>query len=308
MVYAVTATNPQGEKLRLELAHPEEHNIVITDISGLGPVKANVNISDSATIDGGAYNGSRLSSRNIVMMFDLSLAADAEFARHILYRYFPVKKQIYLDIETVERKLRAIGVIESNEPNIFSNQETVQVSMLCADPYLYSTAGGQTTIFSGIDPLFEFKFPADDSTLVDKSGWDLLEFGEILHKQENTVNYQGDVDTGVIITIHALNPVKNITIYNSRTREFIKIKTDYIEALTGVAYNAGDDIIINTKRRQKSVELLRAGITYNILNSMTRDSSWLQLQKGDNVFAYNAEEGAIELQFKIDNDVVYHGI
>lgn len=308
MIYAVTAINPQGEKLRLELNRPEEHNIIITDISGLGPVKANVNISDSATIDGGAFNGARLSTRNIVMTFDLRLAADAEFARHVLYQYFPVKKQIYLDIETVERELRAIGVIESLEPNIFTDAETSQISMICADPFLYSTAKGQTTMFSGIDPLFEFKFPADDSTLVDENGWDMLEFGEIMHKQENTVFYHGDADTGVIITIHALAPVENITIYNSRTREFMRIKTDYIETLTGTAYGEGDDIIINTKRGQKSMRLLRVGRYYNILNALTRDSKWLQLQKGDNVFAYNAEEGALEVQFKIENDVVYHGV
>jgi hypothetical protein len=41
---------------------------------------------------------------------------------------------------------------------------------------------------------------------------------------------------------------------------------------------------------------------------LTKDTDWFQLAKGDNVFAYVAEEGIQNLQFKIENQTVYEGI
>ena len=102
--------------------------------------------------------------------------------------------------------------------------------------------------------------------------------------------------------------VKDIVIYNARTREVMRINTDFIQTLTGQAYGAGDDIIINTKRGEKSVTLLRAGLTTNILNCLGKGSSWFQLSKGDNIFIYNATEGAMSIQFKIENDTIYEGV
>ena len=136
----------------------------------------------------------------------------------------------------------------------------------------------------------------------------LINFGDIVHMYENVVTYKGDASVGIIITIHALDTVKDIVIYNARTREVMRINTDFIQTLTGQAYGAGDDIIINTKRGEKSVTLLRAGLTTNILNCLGKGSSWFQLSKGDNIFIYNATEGAMSIQFKIENDTIYEGV
>ena len=54
--------------------------------------------------------------------------------------------------------------------------------------------------------------------------------------------------------------------------------------------------------------LVREGKTYNILNCLSKDSDWFQLTKGDNLFAYTADEGANNLQFTIENRIVYEGV
>ena len=70
---------------------------------------------------------------------------------------------------------------------------------------------------------------------------------------------------------------------------------------------SGDEIVINTMKGEKSIVLIREGIVTNILNCLSKDSDWFTLSKGDNVFAFTAEEGLDSLQFYIENYIVYEG-
>lgn len=136
----------------------------------------------------------------------------------------------------------------------------------------------------------------------------LIEFGEIKNETEQTVYYSGDAEIGVVITIHAIGNVRNITIYNTGTREVMRIDTDKLEKLTGSGMVAGDEIIISTIKGDKSITLLRNGIYTNILNCLDKDSDWFQLSKGDNIFAYVVEEGTTNVQFKIENRTAFEGV
>lgn len=71
MIKKVIVTNYLGESLEMELARPEVSGLAITDIEGLGPVKATINTSEIATGDGALYNSAKLETRNIVMTLDL---------------------------------------------------------------------------------------------------------------------------------------------------------------------------------------------------------------------------------------------
>lgn len=302
MIKKVIATNYLGESLEMELARPEVSGLAITSIDGLGPVKATINTSEIATGDGALYNSAKLETRNIVLNLDFRFGKDIEDVRHITYKYFPIKRYITLTFETDHRTLDAFGYVEANEPDIFQEHETAQISIICPDPYFYATNGKTLTLFSGVNPKFEFPF--ENNSAKNK----LINFGDIVHMYENVIKYKGDASVGIIITIHALDYVKDIVIYNAGTREVIRLNTDFIQTLTGQAYGAGDDIIINTKRGEKSITLLRGGLTTNILNCLGKGSSWFQLSKGDNIFIYNATEGAMSVQFKIENDTIYEGI
>lgn len=302
MIKSVTVTNYLGDSIKLELTRPELSGFVVTSITGLGSGTADINTTDVSTNDGSVYNSARAQTRNIVLSLQYLFKNTIEDVRHLSYKYFPIKKKVKLRIETDNRNLEIEGYVESNEPDIFSKEESADISIVCPYPFFYSGDGVQTTIFSGIEPLFEFPFSNESLSE------NLLMMGAIQNKTENVIVYNGDVEIGVTITIHAIGDASGISIYNVTTRESMVINTDKIKTFTGSGIIAGDDIIICTVKGRKSVTLLRAGNTYNILNCMDRNTDWFQLSKGDNVFAYVAETGTVNLQFKIENQLVYEGV
>lgn len=307
MIYSLAVTNFLGDRIRLELGKPENTGFLVKSITGLGPVKANVNTTEVATNDGSMFNSARLSQRNIViqMVFVNSIyGEDIEEIRQKSYKYFPIKKNVELVIETDNRYVRTTGYIESNEPDIFSKQEGTQISIICPDPYFYSASedGDNVTDFYSIDPMFEFPFSNESLTET------LLVFGEIQIKTEGVITYTGDSEIGVMIYIHAIGPAEHINIYNTETREVMTIDTVKLEKLTGQGLIAGDDIIINTLKGEKSITLVRNGVSYNILNCLDKNTDWFTLVKGDNIFAFTADSGVTNLQFRIENKVIYEGV
>jgi len=301
MIKSITVTNHLNESIKLELGFPERSGFLIQEISGLGPVKADINVSELSNIDGSIYNSARLPSRNIVFKLVLLESPTIEDTRQKSYKYFPIKKRVRLLIETTNRTAEIFGYVESNEPIIFSRQETTQISIVCPNPYFYSE-GKQITTFTGFERVFSFPF--SNESLSDK----LLIMGNILKNQMQTVLYEGDSEIGFNIEIHAVGTAKNVMIYNVNTLENMKIDTDKLIALTGQPIIMGDSIFISTIKGDKSIQLLREGVYYNIINCLDRDATWMFLRKGDNVFAFDAEEGGANLYFRIINQVIYQGI
>lgn len=301
MIKSFTVTNPKGESLKLELTRPELSGLIVQSIEGLGPTKATINTGETATMDGSLFNSARASNRNIVITLALMFAPTVEDSRHKTYKYFPVKKRIRLDFETDRRSVYTYGYVESNEPAIFSSQETVQISIICPDPYFYEkeqTVSG----FYGVEPLFEFPFlnePVDAKA---------LELSRIRLDSRAILVYEGDADTGALISIYAKGDAKNITLYNTGTMESLAIDTDKIETITGTPYGTGDDILVSTIKGDLYVKLLRKGVYTNIISALKRGADFFQLSNGDNIFAYVAEEGNenIVVTFRYNN--AYGGI
>lgn len=302
MIKSVTATNFIGESITINLSEEfPDHGLILIGMDGVSSPTANINTTELASMDGDMFNSSKALKRNMTLQFMYTFAPTVEDARQRTYRYFPTKKEVEIEIETDKRILVTKGYVETNEPNIFSKQETTQISIICPDPWFYSKKEA-TTIFSGIEPMFEFVF--SNESLTNK----LLIMGEILNQSERTVIYEGDADVGMTITIHALGEVGNITIYNVRTRESMTINNDKIKDLTGAKFDKPDDIIICTERGKKSATLLRSGHYTNILNCIERASDWLTLTKGGNILAYVTDYGSENLHFMITNKLAYEGV
>ena len=107
-----------------------------------------------------------------------------------------------------------------------------------------------------------------------------IEFSRILLNEETNVINGGDIDSGAIIELRAMGEVGTPGIYNVETRETFIIN---------VTMQEGDLITINTKKKEKSVTLLRDGVTTNLIGSLASGSSWLQLEPGDNTFIVSAD-------------------
>lgn len=304
MIKSITVTNYLGDSIKLDLARPEESGFVVQSIKGFGPGEANINTTEVSTNDGSLFNSSRLPSRNIVIGLKFLWKKSVEDVRQLSYKYFPIKKKLTLFIETDNRQAEIDGYVESNDPNIFSRDEGSDISIICPNPFFYSAGknGTNTTVFYGVEPMFEFPF--SNESLFEC----LLEMGAIQNQTEKVITYDGDSEVGVTITIHAVGEANKIAIYNTGTREIMRIDTDKLAVFTGSGIIAGDDIIICTVKGNKSISLQREGKLINILNCLEKNADWFQLTKGDNIFAYTTETGSSNLQFKIENRIVYEGV
>lgn len=291
MIRTVKITNFRGETLTLDLANPWKTGLAVTAIKGLGPNKATINTVEVATDDGATYNSARVSSRNIVFSIRF-VGDDIESCRQKTYKYFALKKPITVEVITDNRHLRISGYTESNEPDIFSSVESTSISIICPYPFFYSMNETNMVTFYGEEPAFEFPFENEGKV-------PNIEFGIVFAITEANVRYKGDYEVGVIITIHATGPAKNVSIHKLDANETIQINTEL---------EAGDDIIISTVARDKYIHRVRSGITTNILNCVGKNTKWFLLQEGDNAFAYTAEEGIRNLQFSVKNDILYEGI
>lgn len=301
MIKKITVTNHLGDSIEMDLQRPELSGFAVQSISGLGPGKSNINTTEIATIDGGIYNSARIPARNITIGLIFLWNGTIEEVRQRSYKYFPLKKKITLLIETDHRIAEIEGYVESNEPSIFSKEEGTDISIVCPNPYFYSKTD-KLTVFSGITG--GFSFPFSNESLTEK----LIIMGTINRLTTNTVYYDGDADVGVTITIHAIGEASGITIHNTTSKQIMKLNSSKIESITGSGIVNGDDIIICTVKGKKSIKLVRGGIEYNILACLEKGVTWFQLAMGDNVFAYTAETGDTNLQFKIENQILFEGV
>lgn len=304
MIKSINVTNYLGDSITIDLTRPELSGFVVVSISGLGPVKANINTTELAAGDGCIFNSSRLSNRNIVILLKHLWQPNIETTRQLSYKYFPVKKKIKLVIETDNRKVETEGYVESNESEMFSSSGSSGISIICPDPFFYSTGDGSvnTTSFNSITGGFEFPFCNNSLTE------SLLEMGSINSKYEKVITYNGDSEIGIIMHIHAVGEVRNITIQNKKTGGTLYIDTDKMASFTGSGIITGDDIVICTIKGKKYVKLIRNGESKNIINCLGKNTEWFQLSRGDNIFSYMADNGAGNLQFKIENQTVYEGV
>lgn len=304
MIKTITVTNYLGDKVILDLFNPKPSGFAVRGITGLGPVKATINTTEVPTADGSIYNSARLNQRNIVMSLGFEWIPLIEDARHKTYKYFPLKKNVNLVFETDRRIVQTDGYVESNEPDIFSNSEGCQISIICPDPgfYPYGDDAITRTPFYVITPLFEFPF--ENESLTEPT----LEFGNIEYNIIRSIYYDGDEEVGIKLIFQATGPVRNPAFRNVNTREAMLIDTDKLQALTGLPLVSGDTLIISTVRGERGATLIRNGLETNVLNCINRDADWFKLAKGENVFTYTAEEGRDNLQIIIENRTIYTGV
>lgn len=301
MIHSVIVTNNLGESLVMGIGDPDVSGLLISNIDGVGPGQAEISTTELAATDGAVYNSARLVSRNITFNIIFQSDVSIEEKRHLSYKFFHLKRPLTLTFITDERALQIDGYVESNEPDIFSELESTTISIICPNPYFYDLADDHI-MFGGIQPMFEFPFCNDSLTE------DLLIFSEIRERYENLVWYEGDADTGVIITIHFLGPATNITLVNIARNETMVIDTTKLAAIVGSKIQASDDLIISTMTGKKSLTFWRNGKSYNVLNALSRDSDWINIGVGQNILAFNADTGFKNVQIDIQYYPLYEGI
>lgn len=311
MIKSVTITNYLGESMELELTRPDKSGIYIKKIDGLGPVNAQVNLTELSSADGSVYNSSRLNSRNIVMTLGLMFNPMIEDSRHLLYRMFPLKKEVRVDVLTDRRALYTIGYVEKNEPDIFNKEETQQISILCTSPFWNFPIPYEAKYYYA-EKGFEFEFwnpKSEGASITDKE----IEFGTITNLEEVDVINPGDNDCGMVIDIICTNdfvissyPSDDywFTLTNLQTSEQIKVIFSRLPSSIlspfGVV-RVGDTIRISTVKGDRYASYVRNGSQYNIINVLGRNIDWIQIHPGHNTFSagYSVHVPAYEKPFAL---------
>lgn len=294
MIRSITVTNPNKESLVLDLFKPELSGLAVTNITGISPSKATINANELATMDGGVFSSARLPSRSIVLTIQPLFAPTIEDSRQKLYRYFPLKGKVDLVIQTDNRHVRISGYVESNETPIFAKAETATISILCPDPYFYDVDPASLDI-ELVLPSFEF--PIENTSLTEST----MEIGVILDHSRATIYYNGDTETGMLVSIVPKSTLlSDITIYREETPERMIINIDRINAITGSPLSIGDEIHISTIKGDKYVRLLRAGAYHNIIGAFNRASDFMSLKPGENQIGFMTATPEHELNYMVN--------
>lgn len=263
-------------------------NYSITGVEGLNPPSATINTSELALFDGATYNSSKVNMRSINISFSINV--EAERNRIALYKVIKPKQQITLLYENGERNVFIDGYVESFEIDYFAMQQTATVSILCPEPF-FKDAEEVINEISLIIANFHFPFSI--------TAEDPIPFSYYEQILEINVTNDGDVASGMTIEIRFTGAVKNPTIYNRETRE---------EFGLNYTFQSGDFLTIETSKGEKAVTLTRGTEDINLFNYLTKESTWLQLETGDNVFTYEADSGEDFMEVRFVYRPFYEGV
>ena len=252
----------------LELTH--NRNYIVTGVEGLNPPKAKINLSDVAGMDGALFNSAKAETRNLVLT--VLPQTPVEENRLTLYRFAQVAQwcKIYYSNGSVDVQIE--GYVETVNGSLFSKSQTLQISIICPQPYFEGLHEIRNDISSLIS-MFEFPFA------IEAEG---IEFSYINHDILSTVVNVGDVPTGIIIEITARGEVVNPVIYDNLTGRSIGLNITLAER---------DKIVINTNSGSRSVTLISGNAERNIMNLMKPNPNWFTLLPGENIFSYEADSG-----------------
>lgn len=277
-MYTLIAENKYGEQLEIT----NNPRYVITDIDGLYPPEGVINTTQVANMDGSVFNSSHINDR--VITITMAINGPAEANRLLLYRYFKTKYPVRLYYKNGVRDVYIDGYVSKFSVEYFEKKQTAQIEISCPMT-LFRAVKESVTEFANIENMFVFPFA------IEVAG---IPFSEIALGEQKTIINDGDVETGVIIKLNALGTVLNPKIYNVDTSDRMTLS---------VEMQAGDEITINTRKKEKSITLLRDGVQTNIVGKLDAGSTWFNLIPGDNIFTYEADEFPEHLQciFIINN-------
>ena len=243
----------------------EETDLIqIRNITGLDPVKAAVNTSPFGSVDGAAYIGSSVPTRNIVLTIRPNPDWNDwtyESLRRLLYLYFMPKQLARLvfysnDMPPVE----IYGYVEDVSVTNFAKDVEIQVSIICPDPY----------------------FTAVNATVV---------LGEATGQTTPAipVQYNGTVSTGLNLEVREL----------THGAIAIGIVIDGLNMWSFATLNAWTYFVLNSLPGKKYIQNvdMNSGVITNLLSSVGAGSVWPVLKPGVNQVIVNSDAGTQD--FKI---------
>ena len=294
MISEISSTTKSGDRLTIDITNPYESGVAVKEITGLGPVKADISTDGFALLDGAFLKGIRVGTRTVVLTL-IPWGTDIQELRLKCYSYFGVGETITLGVTTDWLNVHSDFIVESVEPNIFSERQEIQVSLLGLDPYWKSSATQIQKVvgFNDNTPAFEFPFFSQDNHK--------LKFGDMTNSSGKDIRYLGDYPAGVTITVEFLGTVSNLILSNTTFNETMSISR------AGNFY-AGESIVIDTRPGKKSITHLARGRKSYITGVLAPGSTWIQMHPGINTITLQYAGGVDDVNVSMEYDTLYRGI
>lgn len=258
-------SQPDSPELALGGFGPNDDPVQILGIEGLGPVKADLTTTAFATGRGELYQGGRTGKRNIVLSLglnpDYAASQDMASLRAILYQYlFPelwVKLRFY---SNVNPEVDIEGYVESFEPNMFSQDPEVQVSIICPDPdFVESNATLAYGVVDDGTAEFEFEYPGSVPTGLE------LKIASAVANTDYTGSFLITLISQGVAQVFSIDPVTVDAL------QYFKLTT------------------VRGKKRAQSVAVADGALT-NLLAYVSTDSVWPVIKSGTNKLHVQATE------------------
>ena len=242
----------------------------IRNIDGIEPVKADINTTNNASMNGIHINSAYQRSRNIVVTIGLypGNGKTLEDLRKQLYLNAPVGLSTRLSFDLDEGgKYRLIeAVVESNEMNRFSKDPEQVISFICPDPYFTSSVE-TTSPVHGSDLTTGYVVPYSGTAEAGFNFWFMLD---------------SDIKAGGYFQVTNKAP------YGQSNTQRLSFATD-------VKVNAGQNAIaFNSAPGDRRIIVH----TSSWLKALDNNHTWPMLRPGDNTLkldtktsslAYNAQ-------------------
>lgn len=286
-MYKLILENERGQQLRLT---QNESKYVINTIDGLTPPAASLSLIDNIN-DGAEFIHERTGARSIVI--DMNIVGSVEANRIELYNYVKNGKYIKIYFENERRDVWIDGRVESIDIDQFTNATTCQIGIVCPDTWWKDVQEAINNI-NTVQAAFIFPFSIEEP--IPMSTYDTIQILNLINK--------GDIACGMTIEIEARGNIQNPIIYNRETREYIGFGSEENPFLM----QAGDKIVITTHRNNKMVTLIRNAVETNIFNYLTKGSTFLQVDAGDNIFTYSADIGDENINITFKHYPNYEGV
>jgi len=283
--------NDRGQKVEIAYSFP----YFLQSLIGVDGTNAEITKIKGVGQDGTTITNVNLSDRNLQILGSIKGETKEEIAKYRakLLQVFNPKIKGWLQYEYGDIKRRIRCQVE-NAP-VFSKQnksfkyQDFLIDLIAPNPYWQdiSTIKEEVAIWRGA-----FEFPLE-----------LTEEGIELGYREPSlianINNKGDVACGMKIQFKALATVVNPSLFNVNTREHLKINR---------TMEAGEIITVTTHFQNKKVELNKNGVISNAFNWIDLNSTFLQLEPGDNLFRYDADNGIDNLEVSIYYTPQYLGV
>ena len=258
-------------------------DFILTHIDGQTTASASLSSNVIGGVDGDTVNNMQADFRSLTFDMRIREGVDVEEAKRRILRVIKLKQNGTIVWEQNSRTVTISGKVERIDMPRWTKSIVMQVEMHCEQSFWEDINAVVEEISEAIN-LHYFTNDLTDMLYFPEDG---IAFGEYDTTRAKNFYNEGDVSVGLEIDITALSTVTN-PIIRDENNNFFGI--GYGNEDKKFVMQGGDKIVITTHRGKKSVTL--NGVS--IFSKIKPNSTWLQLATGDNRFAIDSDDDALD--------------